>query len=745
MAYSTTDENSLAAPAHELLREISTHTPEVLKAHIKEICRLVEEEAPTAQKSNSLSAVDSLKACAAFASRFSDDLPNDRKFEQTMIAFALHGSPPEAAKYAVAIIMASSAKKEMIAKDLTSACVKDFTYGKDGFLARLASLSQLWLLAPDYVDENSDAIIDIAIKQVLLKTKSRRDNSDEYAWSDEVDAECTAKCWAIKILVNRLRSHPTASTLAEVAKPIHKILSTLITKEGELTDDGLTPGNCRTRLRLVAARSCLKLCLKKSHESLLSAIEFNQLAQVSQDSIFEVRASFLQRLRKYLATGKLAVRFYAIPFLAAFEPDSKLKADVSTWIRNRATYFSNLNGQESSASKVDPTPMKSRASVVFELTFARLLSLLAHHPDYSPSPEDLTDFARYIIFYLQNVASEENLSLVYHCAQKVKACRDAISASTPIADPKDMATMFDDNLYHLSDLAQLTIRRYEEALGWTMQTLPSNAKLSLPHTLFREIKDHAEAMGIAEKNFVPEGVAEEVNDLVKRSLKKERSGGVNGIGRKRRSEGGDGDDRKSKKAKADKRLWTRKATYAIAKPVKTPKRARGKVNEDDWDKESRREAEMHDSERRRSGRVRAVGEKAYAERDDEEDDQEMEELDRESDRESDESAGTQHDGEDVQVGKEVFKSQGESGGDDTKKILGEVEKSLGPDTNRQAIQKRGKGRQASQSTTNVKMKNSGESVPNGRATRSRVKSEALGSKEAEKDDDGDLSDPPDSN
>ena len=750
MEYSTTDENSLGSTAHEVLREISTHTPEVLKAHIKEICRLIQEEAPTVVKPNSSGAVDGLKACASFARRFPKELPKDRKFEQAMLRFTMHGTPPEAAKYAVSIIMASSEKKEMLARDLARKCIEGFTYGQVGFLSRLASLSQLWLLAPQEVDENSDAVIDIAIKQILLQVRAPSpEPSDEYTWSDNVDSECSAKCWALKILVNRLRSHPTASTLAEIAVPVHRILSKLVTEEGELLDTKNTPGKHRSRLRLLAARSYLKISLKRSHESLLSPTEFNHLAQIAQDPLFPVRASFLQRLRKYLGLVKLTPRFYTIPFLLAFEPDAKLRADTSTWIRSRVTHFSNLQSQQTTSSVPGAGTVKSKASTVLELAFARLLSLLAHHPDYSPSSEDLADFARYIIFYLQNVANEGNLSLIYHFAQRVKGYRDAISTSTSKLDSKDKVTRLDDNLYHLSDLAQLTIRRYEEAHGWTMQTLLTNAKLSLPHTLFREIKDHTEAIKIAEKNFLPEGVEEEINELVRSATRKEKAGSIGGAGRKRRSEGGDTDVGRNKKIKNEKGLPIRNPTLIATRAAKPPKRPREKKPAgDEWERESRRGSEVPDSERRRSGRVKEVGQKIYVEREDDEDDEEMEELNQEDEDEgiegkkqgkADEDGG-EGEGEGVQDEDDRIENGVGNEGDE------EVEKSP---IAKSKSRKKGTDDKQNRATTSKakkqsKTRNLNSNALTGRATRSKGKSKAADPKDDGNDKDADLSEPPDS-
>ena len=592
MEYARTDENGLASTAHEVLRELSSRTPEVLKAHVQEICKMLQDEAPSATKANDPGAVDNLKACASFASRFAKEIPQDRKFIQALTSFALYGTPTEAAKYAVSIMMTASDKKELLAKELVEKCVKGFQYGGPGFLARLATISQLMLLAPNEVEEESDAVIDIAIKDTLLKVRSPSNESPEkYDWSDTIDIECTAKCWALKILANRIRSYESTDTLAEVAAPVYNLLATLIAKLGELSSSKNTPPTHKSRLRLLAARLYLKLCVKKSHDALLTPATFNDLALVAQDAEAPVRVSFLQRLKKYLARNRLPQRFYTIPFLLAFEPNTALKSDTTTWIRSRAAYFASMP-PHASGSGTKPT-------IVLESVFARLLSLLAHHPDYNADAEDLTDFTRYVLFYLQNVANEDNLSLIYHIAQRVKQSHDAISN-------------LDENLYTLSDLAQVTIRKWEEAHGWSVQTLPG--KVRLPNSIFAEVKDHAEAVEVAEKNFLPEGVEEGVEDLVRRSLRKDRPQG----NKKRKSEA-DNEGGEKKKAKLPiRKAATSTDTAKKRKPAaaKTPKAKKHRADKDS--------SEPGSGERRRSGRVSSHA-AVYTERDDEEDDEEMDE------------------------------------------------------------------------------------------------------------------------
>lgn len=601
MEFSRNDEKSLAATAHEILREISSRTPEVLKAHVQEICKILEEEAPTSQKANDPSAVDNLKACASFSSKFAGEIPRGPNFVQAMTNFALYGTPPESAKFAVSIIINSSDEKELLARDLVRKCVIDFEYGAEGFLSRLASLSQLMLLAPNEVDFESDAVIDIAIQRILLQVRTpSNEPADSYKWSETVDEECEAKCWALKILVNRIRSHTAPETLSEHAAPIYKLLNTLISQEGEVSPQTDTPPTHKSRLRLLASRLYLKLCTQKPHDSLLIAADFNCLAFVAQDPKYPVRSGFLQRLKKYLGQQLLPPRFYAIPFLLAYEPISEFKQETTTWIRSRAAFFSQHKPQSLSATK---------AAIVMEAVFARLISLLAHHPDYASTTEDLISFSRYITFYLQTVATEENISLIYHIAERVKQYRDAVL-------PPDTDSPFDTNLYHLSDLAQLTIRKFEDAHSWTIQTLP--AKIRLPSALFVELKDHDDAQRIAERNYLPEDVEDGVEAVLRQEMRAARPGG-----KKRKSDGDvHGDGREAKKPKGIPiRKADGKEKKASATGTKTPKnKAQSKA----------KSKEVEDSgERRRSGRVKPE-EKNYVERSDGEDDEEMEVLDWES-------------------------------------------------------------------------------------------------------------------
>lgn len=543
MSISRSNEHGLANAAHELLKEISSRNPEVLEAQVQEMCRDLEAQAPkdaTTGASTTPTTLDAsteeiLKACSGFAKRLPSKLPKERKFLQALVDYALYSPSPRAAKHAVSILMVAADRKEMYARDLAHNCVENWTYGSDYFLTRLAALSQLNLLAPREADEKSDAIISVAVNQILLANRSPAPESG-YTWSEDADDETAAKEWALKIIVNRLRAKGGSDSDDDFrahANPVYNILVKLVVQDGELSKKQDTPATQKSRLRLLAARLLLKLCASRDLcEQLFTAENFNSISLVAQDPLLPVRSGFIEQLIKNLMMQRnhLSVRWYTIPFLLAFEPNARLKNSTFTWLRARATFFSQQKAQLNSRNGEQP-----QQTIIMESVFPRLLSLLAYHPDY-PSDEldeqtknnDLADLARYILFYLSAIANEHNLSLIFHFAQRVKQARDGITKSDQITT----------RLHTLSDLAQATIRRFADiysqqhkfggsgtgAAGGTniLQTYPG--RLGIPSSIFAAMETHREAQEVAEKNFLPEDVDENLLDGIVRSTMKPPGG-----------------------------------------------------------------------------------------------------------------------------------------------------------------------------------------------------------------------------
>ena len=63
-----------------------------------------------------------------------------------------------------------------------------------------------------------------------------------------------------------------------------------------------------------------------------------------------------------------------------------------------------------------------------ETSFVQLLHILAHHPDFTVATNDLIAFTQYFEFYLSCVAAPDNVSFLYHVAQKIKSSKDMVSS-----------------------------------------------------------------------------------------------------------------------------------------------------------------------------------------------------------------------------------------------------------------------------------------------------------------------------
>ena len=581
---SRTDEKGLGAAAQDVLKEISTHAPSIFKAHVHELCETLKKKTPSTETEPDPTIVETLKACASFARRFPTEMPKDRDFYKAMVSFATQSPLPKTAKHAVTVIASSADKKDMYIKEVKKACVDKFKYGSPGFVARIAAISQLKLLASKDCEDKSDRILEIVADELLGQVRVPA-GDDDPEWSDEADDDIDAKLWALKALVNGLRglvpdekTERSDQDIESEAQPVYKLLNTLVEDDGELTKEHASPSSHKAHLRLAAAIQILKLsCNRKFDTLMLKPADFIRLSKVAQDPLPQVRMGFVNALKKYLASRALPSRFYPLVFLYAFEPKKETLQSTMTWLKSRAAVS------------------EKQQDTSIEASFARFLSLLAHHQDFSKDATDLEDFVGYILFYLKTAASQTNLPRIYHLAQRLKQVQDAI-------DPEKS-----ENLYILSDIAEAVIRLYQEAQNWSLQLISGRA--GLPSGLFRKLATHAEGQRIAETRYIPDELADKLEDMVKDSLKTKKrkaDGAGTSTAKKAKKEGGE----KVKKASVSKKA---------PKPAKTPKK--------------KAVDPIRSSERRKSTRTSGV--QTYAEHHDSEDDEELEQWQAGDDEDAD--------------------------------------------------------------------------------------------------------------
>ncbi|KAL6704840.1 Sister chromatid cohesion protein pds5 [Coniothyrium glycines] len=691
--YTRTDSRGLGTTAHEMLKEISTKHPKVFSTHVKDLCKTLENEAPTAKTSNPPGAVDDLKACAAFAKKFPADVPmntkDNRKLVQSFLNFALYGKPPQAAKHAITIIMHSDNKKELHAKEILTKSIKDFHYGSDHWLTKLAALSQLVLLAPAECEEDMDTIVEIAIQKVWQRPHAICAEATA-EWMDTPDADIQGRAWALKILVNRLRADPVDSTLNEAAEHTYALLNRLIKDNGEGADDSHTPEGHKSRQRLLAAKSLLKLSCMKRLDSLLTPEGFVQLALVTHDLRPQVRKGFADKLMKYLGQGRLPPRFYTILFFLAHDPDKGIKTSTMTWLRSRRVAFA----------------ARKETETVLEIVFARLLSLLAHHPDFDREHDTLKLMSEYILFYLQCVATQDNLSLIFHVAQRVKGVADGIAPSREA----------DQNLYVLSDLAQALIRAWEDTNGWTIQSWPG--KMKLPSGIFRPLESHERAQEIAQKIWITEDLVDELEPLVRRAV------------RNKKRKASDGDEKPRKKARGEGAIKERKVK--TERPAKIS-RKRQRIDDDEDGDNMNNEVAPTGGPRRKSGRQSTIH-KSYAEvSSDEEDDDVVVVTEKVyDDEEEEEGEGEGEEGDDTDEDEEKeeeeeVKGGGHEGEDDASVAEEELSRVPEVDVETETPAARDEKKKAKGETNSAQERSTHSETP-ARTRRSRATVEANGAR-----------------
>lgn len=486
MDYSKNDKEGFAAAAHEILNDISQRNPDLFKAHSEELRKEIIEQAPSDSRVNDPAVVDILKAYSSYSKRYPGNITYDKKFIQVLMQYALHGTPPRAAKYAVNILLAKNDDKSKVtATNLLQQVMKDWKYGSSHFLSRLTTVSQLQRLAPTVTVDFDDAINELTIKKILREVRTDIEDGSTTSWVEDADMneELQAKCLSLKTLTNQVLANEEEPDAEDRVKPVFKLLKTFIIKEGEFCKVKDTPLPHKKRLRLLAGLLILKLCTVKKYDDQLDPASFNKLAELVQDSELEVRRRFMEKIQNYLTRGRLRARFYTILFLVAFEPVLSLKTRVEAWIRSRARFYAENKRQ------------------ILEAMIGRLIPLLAHHPDYSSDADDVADFANYFLFYLSNIATEDNISLIYKYAERVKQTRDGI---TPEAS---------ENLYVLSDLAQAVIRKWQERRNWVFQAYPG--KVGLPSGLYTALPSSEVAQQIAKKLYIPDEIDEKLDELIR--------------------------------------------------------------------------------------------------------------------------------------------------------------------------------------------------------------------------------------
>jgi len=331
-------------------------------------------------------------------------------------------------------------------------------------------------------------------------------------WVDRADVPSSLhkRVLALKVCRNRCLAHAESDTALDMATPALKMFFALLENGGSLHGENDDDPKVKARMRLQAAVSLLHLSTVPKYAAMVTN-NFVSLAIMIQDPCYQVRDEFLRKYISLATHQRLPPHFNVIPFLTIHDPEAD--------IRNIAKAYVSL------AYRASPPGAKMN---YFEMIFVQFLHLLAHHPDFSLTQESLPDMARYIEFYLESVASAENISLLYHLSGKAKTVRDSESH------------LYSENLYALSELAQHIIKDMAKRHSWTLQSFPM--KVKLPTGILRPLPNAEAANKILKQVFLPPEALDWLSNQTKSAKASasavERPKPVRKSGEKRKKNGG---------------------------------------------------------------------------------------------------------------------------------------------------------------------------------------------------------------
>lgn len=267
-----------------------------------------------------------------------------------------------------------------------------------------------------------------------------------------------------------------------------------------------TPPCFQQRLRLESGLNILKLARYPSINLLINNSVISILSRLLHDKSSQVRANFLESLEKKLTHNAISERFLHLIFFVGHDPDDKIRRNALLWIA------SNFRRCE------------ERNDIVYERVLARLIHAIAHEDRFTrmmndvkgdevqPEVDAYAYALSYISMYLDSIAKEENISLLYYVASRVKQYRDGQVDPELYAmeDLPDAAV----NLYRITELCQLMIKELADSKGWNLQTWPG--KMKLPSDLFAPMDDYQEAQKVISRIYIPDDVQIELRQTLKK-------------------------------------------------------------------------------------------------------------------------------------------------------------------------------------------------------------------------------------
>ncbi|KAI9202801.1 armadillo-type protein [Polychytrium aggregatum] len=457
------DDIKMGQAAEALLKTIVDIFPAVYKNHIDKVTQLL-------QSDNEDLASDAVVALAKFVRAFPKEASQENDSIKKMIRYALEGSLLQAKN--ATVVLAQTEQRKQYISEILETIVASLSFENPNLVGHLGVLTKIARHASDLLEPYQVNLVNFVFKDIIMKSniKTSPDDADNWIEFSEISKEGQAKVLSVKFLVNRLLSPQKSKFQTELAPQVLKLLKKILDLNGELHPNEPTALIVQGHLRLVAAKSLLKLSRHSGYLKMMSYQYEESIGMTIQDPYYQVRKNFIEKLGKYASYQLVPLQYLVFFMLAAHDPEVEL--------RNKAKgIFSRKAKQQRSESNGVPV----------ESTLTRFLYLISHLYDFSEINDDLQLTSKYIEFFLDSVASIDNVSYLFHLASQLKTVRDIHASSS-------------QNLYIVSELAQRLILETCHSRNWTLPSYPP--KDDVDSTLFQPLSPK-EATDNLKKTYLP--------------------------------------------------------------------------------------------------------------------------------------------------------------------------------------------------------------------------------------------------
>lgn len=337
----------------------------------------------------------------------------------------------------------------------------------------LCVLTQVVKRLGDIVTPHINGVTDICVKQILMKSYTCPQDQVNAHWieDEQMDSALSSRLAALQFLATRCSSHSAVDDNAAVFAPVVRLLLTCLAN-GEPAPSLYTGEAAKTRIRQEAGCLLLKLARRPAFDRILGMTDFQSISTMMQDESFQVRQKVLHKLVQYASrrTANLPARYYVFAFLVALDPEDEMRHLVVDM-----------------CSKLQAFMAPSLRLRYFDIGLARLLHLLNHHPDFAGAHVDggvpldsLIEASKYLDFFLDCCATNENFACLHHVAYRCKGMRDVFEEETRGTMENDGAAS--SGLHALSDLAMCLIKRRADGMRCNVGNYAG--KIALPRDLF---------------------------------------------------------------------------------------------------------------------------------------------------------------------------------------------------------------------------------------------------------------------